>query len=244
MSKKAFIVASTIAMLAVVVFFTAQVLTLPSASAQFSLDIEYVSPQNITYLNSQPKLVVFFNEMSGFFPAPQPSFQQTMEAWYSLDGQEKLSLPLSYQGYTQGMPSVSVNWYRYLGVADFPFLSVGKHTVTVYGEFHGYYYQQDNYAAATMNFAIANSTLEPTPTQSPTPSPNPPFSSSPTPVQSPNPTHSSSPTQHPSTEPTQSSTPTTHGNQTLDLTPIILAAVVVVAVALAALVYLKRGRKP
>ena len=53
---------------------------------------------------------------------------------------------------------------------------------------------------------------------------------------------SPSPTIEPTPEPTQTATPTNGDNQTVDLTPIILAAVVAVAVAVAALVYLKRRK--
>lgn len=56
---------------------------------------------------------------------------------------------------------------------------------------------------------------------------------------------SATPTPTPITtpEPTLPPTPTSDGTQAADWTPVVLAAVVVVAVAVAALVYLKRGRK-
>ena len=78
----------------------------------------------------------------------------------------------------------------------------------------------------------SNGTSTATPSPSTTPSPSP--SSSPSP----------SPTQQPTLEPTQTPNPTTDDGHTLDLTPIIvLSGIVVIAVSVGVLVFLKR-RKP
>jgi len=64
----------------------------------------------------------------------------------------------------------------------------------------------------------------------------------PTPSPSPSPTPSPSLTIEPTLEPTQTATPTNGDNQTLDLTPIILVAVIAIAVAMGAVVYFKRRK--
>ena len=102
-------------------------------------------------------------------------------------------------------------------------------------------YQEDE----ALKYASGNPSYTFTPTPTPTPEPTPtstvtaPPTSTPTRSPSPSPTVIPSPT----LEPTQTPTPTPDDNQPGDFTlPIILAAVVVVAVAVGALVYFKRRK--
>jgi hypothetical protein len=159
-----------------------------------------------------------------------------MNAWYSIDGQPNVSIPLNFQGYILGKQlsehNFIPNYYQYQGVTNMPSLSVGAHTVKVSAEFH--VGKDESASSARMAFSVANSapslseppSPEPslTPTQQPTLSPSPTPSQSPT-QPSPSPkeptpttTPSSTPTPSPSPSPTPTLQPTVQPTQTLIFT--------------------------
>ena len=112
----------------------------------------------------------------------------------------------------------------------------GSHTLIITATAHGdKYWPTSSVYSDVIKFQVNNPSPAQTGISTATTTPNPSNSPSPSPTPSPK--------LEPSLEPAQTATPTNDDNQTLDLAPIILAAVIVVAVAVGALVYLRR-RKP
>jgi hypothetical protein len=110
------------------------------------------------------------------------SEKATRQASYSLDGQEKVSLPLIFEGITtvgsqgEGTLPYSIT----VGVSNLPTLSDGTHTITVFADYSGDY-EFGTYSVqgnCTAIFVInthstprpsPTSTSEPSPTSTPTP---------------------------------------------------------------------------
>jgi len=98
------------------------------------------------------------------------------------------------------------------------------------------------YDSSIVYFTIQTSTNTSSPTTITTPTISPTLTITPTPLLSPSPILTI--TAEPTLEPAQTPTQTSDGTQAADWTPVALVFAVVVAVAVAALVYLKRRRKP
>ena len=146
---------------------------------------------------------------------------------YSLDGQERIPIPSQTHPAHPNDPFIgAINASVIL-----PELSEGSHSITVFGDLEA---NGPHLAQAAIYFTISTQRSE-TLTLSPSPTTSQKINVSPSP--------SPSQTPQPTPEPTQTGTPTPEATDSINLLPILLAAIIVITIAVSrAPIYLKKRK--